>query len=68
MSIGDGLKGFWLGLRKGPVDVINANSLITGQQQIPVTPGLGNVDVVNTMNLPTSRQIPSKWSTQFMGP
>lgn len=37
-------------------------------QQVAVKPGLGEVPVVDTSQLPTNINIPDKWSQVFMGP
>jgi hypothetical protein len=71
MSLIDGLRGFWGGLRKGPmIPVAGVSGLNTAaaSAMIPVTPGLDQVAVVNTMHLPTNSNVPATWSTIFMGP
>jgi hypothetical protein len=63
MTLRDALNGFMIGLRKGPVIPVGQAA-----PQVAVLPGLENVSVVNTLNLPENSNIPRRWSTSFMGP
>ncbi len=64
MSIRDAVNGFILGLSKGPLIPVSS----TQAQNIPVTPPVGNVPVVNTLQPPSNSNIPRAWSSVFMGP
>jgi len=63
MGLREAVNGFWDGLSKRQVP-----AQISVPNQIAATPGLGELQVVDTTKNPTTSMIPGSWSRSWLGP